>query len=134
MILPPSISKHHEELKQKSAESYEYWHTIDECLKTFSMYSKTARTNLSHYFLLHWTSEYFLDSLDGPDKSYITKDGIRYYVIYQEFLSPEHIATYKNVRLSFRKPHFLEAGFVLVRSVKEIAKNTHSGHLTTGAG
>jgi hypothetical protein len=133
MILPPSISKHHEELKQKYAESPDNKHTIDECLKTFSMYSKTARTNLSHYFLLHWTSEYFLDSLDGPDKSYITKDGIRYYVIYQEFLSPEYITAYENVRLSFRKPHFLEAGFVLVRSVKEIAKNTRTGHLTTGA-
>lgn len=122
MILPPSISKHHEELAQKYAESPDNKHTIDECLKTFSMYSKTARTNLSHYFLLHWTSEYFLDSLDGPDKSYITKDGIRYYVIYQEFLSPEYLSAYRNVRMSFRKPHFLEAGFVLVRSVKEIAK------------
>jgi hypothetical protein len=119
MILPPSISKHHEELKQKSAESYENWHTIDECLKTFSIFSKTARTNLSHYFLLYWDTSYFLSLLDGPDKSYITRDGIRYYVIYQEFLSPEYLSAYKNVRVSFRKPHFLDAGFVLVRSVRE---------------
>lgn len=119
MILPPSISRHHEELSQKSQESYENWHTIDECLKTFSIFSKTARTNLSHYFLLYWDSQYFLDSLEGPNKSYITRDGIRYYVIYMEFLSPEYITAYKNVRVSFRKPHFLSFGFVLVRSVRE---------------
>lgn len=119
MILPPSISRHHEELEFKSQESYENWHTIDECLKTFSIFSKTARQNLSHYFLLYWDSSYFLDSLEGPDKSYITRNGIRYYVIYMEFLSPEYITAYKTVRLSFRKPSFLAAGFVLVRNVRE---------------
>ena len=114
MILPSSISRHHEQIKFKSQESYENWHTIDECLKTFSIFSKTARANLSHYFLLYWDSQYFLDSLEGPDKSYITRDRIRYYVIYMELLSPEYIVAYKNVRVSFRKPHFLDAGFVLV--------------------
>ena len=124
MILPPSISRHHEELSQKSQESYENWHTIDECLKTFSIFSKTARTNLSHYFLLYWDSQYFLDSLEGPDKSYITRDGIRYYVIYMELLSPEYVKEYPQVRLSFRKPTFLSFGFVLVRSKRYVSPSS----------
>lgn len=101
-----------------SSTDYPIWHTADECIKTFSIFSKTARQNLDKYFLLYWETQHFLDQLEGTDKSYIMKDGIKYYVIYQEFLSPEYVKSYKDVRVSFRKPTFLSFGFVLVRSVR----------------
>lgn len=122
MILPKVISDDHIAMEQAAQKSYEYWTTIDECLKTFSIFSKTARTRLSHYFLLYWESEYFLSQLDISG-TYVIKNGIRWYVTYQECLSPEIIKTnYGHVRLSFRKPEFLDFGFVLVRAVKESHK------------
>lgn len=118
MIIPAPIAKHHEELSLKLKESYESWHVIDECLKTFSIVSKTARTRLSNYYLLYWEPSYFLESLAGDDKSYITREGIRYYVIYTEFLSPEYVKEYQQIKISFRKPEFLSFGFALVRSIR----------------
>jgi hypothetical protein len=118
MIIPASISAHHTELSAKLKESYESWHVIDECLKTFSIVSKTARAQLSHYFLLYWEPSHLLEVLDGDDKSYITRDGIRYYVIYTEFVVPENLGQYEQIKLSFRKPQGLSFGFALVRSVR----------------
>ncbi len=122
-ILPTQTSKDHKELDSvlyiahKSA-NYTDWSTIDDCLKTFSIFSQTTKDNLDKYFLLYWETSYFLSQLD-PDNSYILRDGIRYYTIFLEQLSPETITKYKNVRVSFRKPKCLSFGFVLVKSVRE---------------
>ena len=119
MILPPSIANHANQIQEYSKKSYEGWHTLDECLKTFHIFSKTARQRLDKYFLLYWEPSHFLEQLQGDDKSYLTREGIRYYVIYMELLSPEYIKEYSRVRVSFRKPAFLDFGFVLVRSFRE---------------
>lgn len=119
MILPSSIATHAAQIQEYAAKSYEHWHTLDECLKTFHIVSKTARQKLDKYFLLYWEPQYLLEILQGDDKSYITREGTRYYVIYMEFLSPEYLKEYKRIRVSFRKPEFLDFGFVLVRSFRE---------------
>ncbi len=119
MILPSSIANHATQLQSAAKQSFEHWHTLDECLKTFHIFSKTARTRLDKYFLLYWEPQHLLDQLEGTDKSYLTRDGIRYYVIYMELLSPEYITEYPRIRVSFRKPEFLDFGFVLIRSFKE---------------
>lgn len=119
MITPNQAALHRELFQLAVKSSYEHWHTLDECLKTFHIFSKTARSHLDKYFLLYWEPQHLLDQLEGTDKSYITKDGTRYYVIYMELLSPEYLTQYQRIRVSFRKPEFLEFGFVLVRSFKE---------------
>ena len=127
MILPQSITNHHKELElylDPNKCTFDQWHTIDECLKTFTMYSPTSKKNLDHYYLLHWDTQYFLDSLSGTDKSYIIRNGIRYYVIYMELLSPEYVKEYPQLRLSFRKPTFLSFGFVLVRSKRYVSPSS----------
>lgn len=121
MILPATIANHAEELQKSASESYENWYTLDECLKTFNIVSKTVRTRLSNYYILYWEPSHLLEILAGDDKSYITRQGIRYYVIYTELLSPEYIKAYKHIRVSFRKPEFLSFGFALVRSIKEVS-------------
>lgn len=119
MILPSTIANHANQIVTTASRSYDHWHTLDECLKTFSIVSKTAKTNLSNYCLLYWEPSYLLEILEGDDKSYITRAGIRYYVIYMEMLSPEYLKEYKRIRVSFRKPEFLSFGFVLIRSFRE---------------
>lgn len=100
--------------------NYTDWATIEDCIKTFSIFSQTTRENLDKYFLRYWETSYFLSHLERAWKDgYILRDGIRYYAIFLEQLSPESVTKYKNLRISFRKPKFLSFGFVLVKSVRE---------------
>ncbi len=122
-ILPTQTAKDHKELDSVldtayRSGNYTDWATIEDCIKTFSIFSQTTKDNLDKYFLLYWETSYFLSQLD-TENSYILRDGIRYYTIFLEQLSPETITKYKNVRVSFRKPQCLSFGFVLVKSVRE---------------
>lgn len=119
MILPSTISNHYKQLDDCLKSSPEYKSTLEDCLKTFHIFSKTSRQHLEKYFLLYWEPSHLLSQLEGTDKSYLTRDGTRYYVIYMELLSPEYIKEYSRIRVSFRKPAFLDFGFVLVRSFRE---------------
>lgn len=109
-----------EELVLLTAEkSYEDWRNIDECCRTFHIYDHEVRKALDKYFLLHWSTEYFLEQLANPESGFLIKDGIRYYVMYQELLDNEYVKQYSDLRLSFRKLSSLPFGFVLVRSLRK---------------
>lgn len=98
--------------------NYTNWATIDDCTKTFSIFSQTTRGSLDKYFLLYWDTSHFPSQLDHSN-SYILRDGIRYYTIFLEQLSLETITKYERLRVSFRKPKCLSFGFVLVKSVRK---------------
>lgn len=119
MILPTEISNHYKQIDTTIKSFPEKEIILTDCIKTFHIFSPTTRRSLDHYFLLYWDPSHLLEILEGTDKSYITRDGIRYYVIYMELLSPEYIKEYKRIRVSFRKPEFLDFGFVLIRSFRE---------------
>lgn len=119
MILPTEISNHYKQIDAVIKTSPEYKSILEDCIKTFHIFSPDTRKKLENYFLLHWEPAYLLEILEGTDKSYITRNGTKYYVIYMELLSPEYLKEYKRIRVSFRKPEFLDFGFVLVRSFRE---------------
>jgi hypothetical protein len=120
MHITPITESHHEMLSAMMKSSdYKTFHKIDECLKTFSIFSPDVRASLEKYFLLYWSPQHFKEQLSGVDSSYILKDGIRYYVMYQELLGPDHILAYQQLRLSFRKLPELPFGFVLIRAVRK---------------
>ena len=119
MTTPTTESlKHIEQLNKLVKEGKLSFYEIDECMKTFSIFDSKLRAKLERYFLLYWTPQYLLDRLEGPDKAYFYRDNIKYYVMYQELLAPEHLSSYAQIKLSFRKLPDLDFGFVLVRSVR----------------
>lgn len=119
MILPTTISNHYNQLDAAIKFSPIRKSAVKDCLETFHIFSAETKRELDTYFLLYWEPSHLLTQLQGDDKSYLIRDGIRYYVIYMELLSPEYITEYKRIRVSFRKPQFLDFGFVLVRSFRE---------------
>jgi len=124
MILPHNTLRHYAEMDVLLTNSCteavkKNKELMDACIKTFSIVDKAIRQQLDQYYLLYWEPSYLLEILEGDDKSYITRNGIRYYVIYMEMLSPEYLKAYKRIRVSFRKPQTLTYGFVLVRSFRE---------------
>jgi hypothetical protein len=119
MIPSPASIRDNEAILSYAESSYQHWRNLDECLKTFSIFDKEVRQSLDRYFILYWEPSFFLDNLVGPDRSIIIKDDTRYYVIYQELLSPEYITAYKQLRISFRKLPELSFGFALVRSLHQ---------------
>lgn len=119
MILPSTLSNHYNQLDAAIKFSPIRKAVIKDCLETFHIFSAEIKRELDTYFLLYWEPTHLLTQLQGDDKSYLIRDGIRYYVIYMELLSPEYITEYKRIRVSFRKPQFLDFGFVLVRSFRE---------------
>ena len=120
MHITPTTETHHEQLAAllRSSSSFTVC-KINECMKTFSIFDTKVRASLEKYFLLYWEPQHFLDELAGIDSSYILKDGTRYYVMYQELLSPDHIKEYSQLRLSFRKLPELSFGFVLIRAARK---------------
>ena len=119
MILPSTLSNHYNQLDAAIKFSPIRKAVVKDCLETFHIFSPETKKELDTYFLLYWEPSHLLTQLQGDDKSYLTRAGIRYYVIYMELLSPEYITEYKRIRVSFRKPQFLDFGFVLVRSFRE---------------
>lgn len=119
MILPSTLSNHYNQLDAAIKFSPIRKSVVKDCLETFHIFSAETKRELDTYFLLYWEPTHLLTQLQGDDKSYLIRDGIRYYVIYMELLSPEYITEYKRIRVSFRKPQFLDFGFVLVRSFRE---------------
>lgn len=119
MILSQQSKQDEEAFIAYQSQSYEHFHNLDDCMKTFSIFHKDVRKALDNYFLLYWSPEFVLSQLAGDDKNIIYKNGLRYYVIYQELLSPEYLTQYPALRLSFRRLTGMEYGFVLIRAAKE---------------
>ena len=119
MILSQQSKQDEEAFIAYSSKSYEHFRNLDDCIKTFSIFHREVRKELDNYFLLYWEPAFVLQSLAGDDRNIIYKNGIRYYVIYQELLSPEYLLQYPALRLSFRRLTGMEYGFVLIRAAKE---------------
>mgnify|MGYP007071573411 CR=1 FL=1 len=124
MILSQQSKQDADAFQTYASQSYEHWRNLEDCMKTFSIFHKQVRQALDNYFLLYWEPSFVLQSLAGDDKNIIYKNGIRYYVIYQELLSPEYLEQYPALRLSFRKLKDMEYGFVLIRAAKEKIGNS----------
>jgi len=75
----------------------------------------TDRDNpsLKRYYLLHWSSEFFLHA---DYWGVITHQGLEYHIIYHNCLR-EHLTAVKDVALSFRKLGFMPYGYVLVKPI-----------------
>jgi hypothetical protein len=106
---------------RQSILDYPDKYSLHHVLGTFSITDKRVREKLDKYFLLYWEPKWFKQNLSGFDKTYIRKDGINYFVIYQQSLHPAYLDEYVQLRVSFRKLIDMDMGIVLVRGIRPSA-------------